>query len=135
MSSAPDASALEMDLWPKAKFDSELVTPVSIMRRQAALLGEKTQQLVTAEVSTSASIDHIVHHYFRLVVPALDNYKYQLFAVEHRVEQLYPLEGNFESIISTTIPDQAAFVEWLRRVLSSESTLKKIDSLMAQARG
>jgi hypothetical protein len=50
MSSAPDSSALEIDLWPKTKFETDVVTPVSILRRQAALLGEKTQQLVTADV-------------------------------------------------------------------------------------
>jgi hypothetical protein len=128
MSSAPD-----IDLWPKAKFESNIVTPLSIMRRQASLLGEKTQQLVTAEVVTSTN-GNLAAHAFRLVVPAMDNYKYQLFNITHRVEQLYPLEAYFDSS-NPTIRDQSAFVEWLKGVLSSESTLKKIDSLIAQAKG
>jgi hypothetical protein len=121
-------------LWPKAKFGTDLVTPVSILRRQAALLGEKTQQLVTADVSTSATGSQITH-LFRVVVPALDNYKYELFYVIHRVDRLYPVDGCFEGRVTSGIPDQSAFVQWLKEVLSSGSTLKKIDSLMAQARG
>jgi len=133
MSSAADASALNIDLWPKAKFETDIVTPLSILRRQAALLGEKTQQLVTADVSTSVSGTWVTHN-FKLVVPALDNYRYELFYVTHRVDQLYPLDGYFERS-TPKISDQSAFVQWLKEVLSSESTLKKIDALVAQAKG
>jgi len=133
MASAPDSSALEMDLWPKAKFETDLVTPVSILRRQAALLGEKTRQLVTADVSTDAERGAVTH-YFRLVVPALDNYKYELFHMNHRVDELYPVTTYFENRI-WKITDQSAFIEWLKSALSSESTLRKVDSLMAQAKG
>ena len=129
MSSAPD-----IDLWPKAKFETDIVTPVSILRRQAALLGEKTQQLVTADVSSNAGGSHMEHS-FRLVVPALDNYKYELFRVRHKVDQLYPLTGYGQDGIPRRIADQSDFVGWLKEVLSSKSTLNRIDSLLAQAKG
>jgi hypothetical protein len=134
MASAPDSSALQIDLWPKAKFETDLVTPVSILRGQAALLGEKTRQLVSADVATSA-IGSLVEHSFRLVVPALDNYKYELFRVTHKVDELYPLIGHFEGKGIPGLRDQSAFVQWLKEILSSDATLKKIDSLMAQAKG
>jgi len=133
MSSAPDASALNIDLWPRAKFESDAITPLSILRKQAALLGEKTQQLVTAEVSSDASSNRVTH-YFKLVVSVLDNYKYQLFYVSHKIDQLYPVTGFADGNFHPSLDDQTAFVDWLRAVLSSESTLKKIDSLMAQAK-
>ena len=133
MSSAPDSSALNIDLWPKARFETDIVTPVSILRRQAALLGEKTQQLVAAEVVTTVVGDYATH-FFRLVVPALDHYKYELFRMEHRVDQFYPIMAYFPGMESH-VPDQQALVEWLRQVLSSESTLRKVDSPMAQAKG
>jgi hypothetical protein len=135
MSSAPDASALNIDLWPRAKFATDdIVTPVSILRRQAALLGEKTQQLVTAEVSSAATGSQMEHS-FRLVAPALNNYRYELFSVVHQVDEIYPLTGFFREFPARKIPSQTALVEWLREVLSSESTLKRIDALMAQAKG
>jgi hypothetical protein len=131
MSSTPDSSALNIDLWPKAKFETDLVTPASILRRQAALLGEKAQQLVTPDVFTSTSGDYVTH-FFRLVVPALDNYKYELFSARHKVDQLYPFTGYSKDGV---LQDQSTFVECLKGILSSESVLKKIDSLMAQAKG
>jgi hypothetical protein len=134
MSSASDASALNIDLWPKAKFAADdVVTPVSISRRQAALLGEKTQQLVTAEVSTTANGIQMVHS-FRLVATALSNYRYELFSVVHRVDELYPLT-DISQLPQRKIPDQSALVQWLKEVLSSESTLNRIDALMSQAKG
>lgn len=134
MASAPDSSALEMDLWPKAKFEADAVTAVSIMRRQAALLGEKTQQLVTADVHTSAMASYLSHS-FRLVVPSLDSYKYELFSVRHKVDELYPLTGYGHDGVAREIGDQSEFVAWLKEALSDESTLRRIDALMAQARG
>lgn len=128
MSSVPD-----VDLWPKERFATDVVTPVSILRRQAALLGEKTQQLVTAEVFTSVVGDHATH-FFRLVVPALDNYRYELFRVEHRVEELYPITGYFLLSTARRMEDQTDFVGWLKDILSSNATLQRIDSLMAQAK-
>ena len=41
------------DLWPENIAESNMVTPVSILREQAALLGDKTKQLVTGEVQTT----------------------------------------------------------------------------------
>ncbi|HVI06910.1 MAG TPA: hypothetical protein VND65_01305 [Candidatus Binatia bacterium] len=133
MSTSPNQSALDIDLWPKTKFETNMVTPTSILRRQAALLGEKTQQLVTAEVFTTVGGDYAAH-FFRLVVPALDNYKYELFRIEHRADELYPLTGHFPNS-TRRIEDQADFLDWLKEVFSAETTLKKIDSLMAQAKG
>jgi len=124
------SSALNIDLWPKEKFETDTVTPVSILRRQAALLGDKTQQLVTAEVASDATPSGHVTHRFRLVVPSLDNYKYELFSVHHQVDELYPAYAHDGRLLR----DQDEFVNWLKRVLSSESTIKKIDSLMAQAK-
>src|SRR5271166_5255710 len=112
MSSAPDSSALEIDLWPKAKFETDIVTPVSIMRRQAALLGEKTQQLLTAEVNTTA-IGTQMTHSFRLVAPTLDNYRFELFSVVHKVDELYPLVGLNNELPARRLHDQSQLVQWL----------------------
>ena len=49
------------DLWPENIADSNLVTPVSILKQQAALLGEKTRQLVKGEVVTQTTGNLFVH--------------------------------------------------------------------------
>src|SRR5580704_15217123 len=75
------------DLWPTNIADANLLTPVTILKEQAALLGEKTRQLVTGEVATPATGNLFVHHFY-IVAPTL-NYKYELFSISHGVS-FYP---------------------------------------------
>ena len=52
------------DLWPANIADSNLVTPITILKEQAALLGEKTRQLVKGEVVTQATGNLFVHYFY-----------------------------------------------------------------------
>ena len=119
-------------------------TPVSIMREQAALLGQQTKNLVKARVVTRVSpIDapgQFIHS-FNLVVPTLDNYTYELFGVSHPVD-LYPvktppptLAGRLLATASgqqCELKTEDEFVSWLRERLSSPETKKIIGNLLAQ---
>jgi hypothetical protein len=122
----------------------DLRTPLSIMREQASLLGTMTQNLVEARVDTRVSTiegfppffdpnfeafgERQFVHIFKLVVPALDSYTYDLFTARHgadlypvRVEdKLYKSEGEFEA--------------WFRAKLSAPGTTHLIQKLLAQAR-
>ena len=62
------------DLWPVDIGESKLTSPVSILRKQAALLTEKTGGLVKAEVTTQVVSNEMIHNTFVLVVPALEGY-------------------------------------------------------------
>ena len=124
------------DLWGAVQV-AGTQTPLSIMREQAALLGPKTDHLVEAQVETRAFGRMFVHS-FNLVVPALDNYTYQLFQVGHGAE-LYPVQLllQVEPFVvhgSGEIRDEAEFIHWLEQRLSSAQTLKIISNLVAQAR-
>jgi hypothetical protein len=114
------------DLW--GAFTPEaLRAPVTILREQARLLGDKTQHLIEAEVNTSAGGGEFRHH-FDVIVPALDDYRYRLFAVWHGLE-IYPVyAGDSKQKLST----EAEFIEWLGRTLSSAETRRVISSLLAQ---
>src|ERR1039458_10709636 len=76
------------DFWPANIADSNLITPVTILKEQAALLGEKTRQLVKGEVVTQTTGNLFVH-YFYIAHPTL-SYKYELFTVSHGIS-FYPL--------------------------------------------
>ena len=76
------------DLWPENIAESNMVTPVAILREQAALLGDKTKQLVTGEVQTTTTGNMFVHS-FSVAAPTL-NYRYELFRVQHPAA-FYPL--------------------------------------------
>jgi hypothetical protein len=102
---------------------------VTILREQAALLGQKTRQQVLAEVETRNAGEMLVHS-FVIVVPALDNYKYELFKVQHGVPS-YPLSVASPGLTGK-VTSQAAFVDVLGKILSSENTRNVIQSLLAQ---
>src|SRR5262249_58474628 len=80
--------AAQTDLWGDI-VEAQVRTPVAILREQAALLGTKTKNLIEASVRTSAAGGEF-RHSFRLVVPALDGYTYELFQIVHGVS-IYPI--------------------------------------------
>lgn len=122
-----------IDLWPEdiATNVSEL-TPVAILKQQASLLGDKTKNLVEAQVETRAvDFQRFLEHSFYIVAPALDHYRYLLFRVTHP-GTLYPVE-----IVSQDHKESAGseteFIEKIRGILSSEKTRKLVQSLIAQS--
>lgn len=106
-------------------------TPVSILREQAALLGEKTQHMLRGEVVSNAKGQSLKHRFF-ITVPALDDYRYELLWVEHSLD-LYPINAWFNNSVSS-IGSEESFVGWLREALSSEQTAKIVRTLLSQAR-
>ncbi len=120
------------DLWPSDIGIASLVTPVTILREQAALLGEKTGNLVQAEVKTSSS-GQVVTHSFNLIAPAMGNYRYRLLSATHNVE-VYPLSLNFDPTNSgITVKTEQEFIEQLSKWLSSEKAVNIVKSLIAQS--
>ena len=117
------------DLWPQEIRASTELAPVTILREQAALLGQKTRQLVVAEVETRNSGELLVHS-FVILAPALDNYRYELFKVYHGVP-FYPLTVDTGGA-PVKVTTEEAFVELLGKILSSQRTKDVIQSLLAQ---
>jgi len=120
-------NAIAEDLWPSDIAADVPVTPVNILKAQAARIGEKTKNIVEGAVRTSSSGDMI--HSFRLVAPALDNYSYELFRISHSVA-LYPV-----TVLPTgrTLRSEDDFVSWLKEQLSSPQTRQIVSSLIAQS--
>jgi hypothetical protein len=117
--------ATPADLWGEIT-PSVVRTPVSILREQASLLSTKTKNTIEGQVETHISEGEF-HHSFNLVVPALDNYSYQLFKVWHEVN-LYPVHTG-----QILAKDEEAFIRWLGLRLSSTETKRIIGNLLAQA--
>lgn len=71
------ASKVE-NLWPPdVAASTKRLSPVAILRQQATLLGQRTKDLVEAEVETKGTdFQRKLQHWFYLVAPALDFYKY-----------------------------------------------------------
>lgn len=121
--------ATQTDFWGDIA-PSAVRTPVTILRQQATLLGAKTKDLIEATVFTESGRGSF-RHLFDLVVPGLDNYTYNLFAIDHGID-LHPVtvlnrDQKFET--------EAEFTNWLRAELSSDKTRKVIGNLLAQVVG
>lgn len=117
------------DLWPQDIGGASLLTPVTILRQQATLLGQKTNQLVVAEVNTQSQGPNFQHS-FVIVAPALDNYRYELFSVHHGIT-FYPMTVVRENS-PERVDSQEQFLGWLRTILSSPRTKNIVQSLLAQ---
>jgi len=104
--------------------------PVSLLREQAEYLLEKTKGVVSAVV-TSTSLgngsDDVVHT-FRLVVPALDNYKYALFEVVSGIAP-YPVSiywGDEELLVE----NREDLEKHLVRIFNDSGTVEIIANLI-----
>jgi hypothetical protein len=115
------------DLWGAIEGPGVVRTPVSILKEQATLLGKKTNQLLRGRVRTQA-YGREVHHFFDIVVPALDDYSYELFGISHDTADLYPV-----TVGRSVFDKEAEFVDWLGTTLSSRETQKIVRNLLAQA--
>ena len=132
------------DLWPDdiAVADSSKF-PVIILRQQATLLGQKTQNIVEGEVR---SIFDDIHaspkktyfgHEFNIVAPALGNYRFRLFNLEHS-DDVYPStiyisEEREEGEKAIIVESDEGLIEALREIFATEKTKRIIHALIAQS--
>jgi len=121
--------AAKTDLWGDIA-PAQVRTPLAILREQAALLGEKTKNLVEAKVATSVNGPQFVHR-FNLVVPSMIQFTYELFTVRHGIE-MYPINVPADPPNANVLATEQEFIEWLRGELSSEGTKKIVSNLLAQ---
>jgi len=121
------------DLWPADFGKASDVPPIVVLREQADLLSKKTTGEILGEVTTGTSGQDI-NHWFYLVVPRLDNYRYHLLTVKHSVG-LYPAEIlSIPSNTRFTSTKESQFIEHLRDILNNPDTKRVVASLVQQAK-
>lgn len=138
-----------LDLWPKGIENLKVKSPVAILREQASILGEKTKNLVQAEVTEKNSGKFFTYTFF-LVAPALNNYRYELFDMYHDIS-LYPVDIGVEEDIFAEIESKVKthrdedgvscigaesedeFVEVLRAIFNSKKSIQVITALLSQS--
>jgi hypothetical protein len=127
---------MSADLWPKDIGDSKLTPPLKILREQAGFLTENTGGLIVAEVSTEVVSNEMIHNKFVLIVPKLDDYRYELFEVRHQVS-FYPLDvlprSGHNLPNAMEVPNEKKFVEALGSLFGSPEIKRLVHSLVAQA--
>jgi len=114
--------------------ETTLQPPVVILREQAEHLSRRTGGLVLGTVEASR-VGNTLWHHFRLLVPTLDDYVYDLFAVEHGVF-LYPLNLHsgivgVQSRFNLENPEE--FEDALRELFGQAEVKRVVAALKAQA--
>ena len=125
-------------LWPDniGVIDDSL-SPFTLLQQQAHFLGERTQNLLKAEVSLihvqeySTTKQYI--YQFNLVAPLLDNYRFGLFHIRYPVGYWYPViinDGDQEFRIESA----EALNQILRGIFFSKKTEVIVQSLIIHSK-
>lgn len=119
------------NLWPKFEI-SKIRTPKSILEEQASFLGERTKNLIKAEVRPANTNSSDLKFFFRISVPALD-YKMNILSITHPVT-LYPIQvhSNIHNW-HKSVNNEKDFFEVLADILSNEKLKKDIENLLAHS--
>ena len=127
------------DLWGEISVDKEIKLPVTILKEQATILGEKTNKILEGEVIPMKYPDKDrVGFALYIVAPALSNYRYSVFNLSHKSIFVYPLtvayKGEEGITKSYTCNDEASLNNTLKEILSSERVHKVIGALISQSK-
>lgn len=142
-----------LDLWPSGIENQRVSSPVTILKEQAYLLGEKTKNLVQAEIFDEEERQGMSFSFrFFLVAPVVGNYHYKLLSIQHDIS-LYPVEitvedsilseirrsfpvrsyddrGEYEYIFAET---EEKFIEVLRGIFNSTKARQVLTALLSQS--
>ena len=139
------------DLWPKS-IDVRILSPLTILRSQAAFIEKRTGGLLAGHISTDSSPDKVSHS-FSLIANAPHRVLISVLVASHSTKEVYPVEvvsRAFEPKPPTTPqqmgepfiakqPDrrtavtQEAFVAIVKEVLNSEPILASVNSIIAMS--
>lgn len=133
-------------LWPDEIGKAAFVAPVTILKEQAKYLGERTNNIVVADVSplTLRTNSASIAFGFYVEAPALSDYSFRLFAISHEPDP-YPLIFHLdrdlikdigleqEPGVGVIANDEEEFVEILGMVLRAEKTQRIISALLSQS--
>jgi len=150
-----------IDLWPKELSTVDQRSPLTILKEQASLLGEKTQNIVIAVLENYDMFenydllmaltmrDYPFKYAFMLTCPALSNYRFRLFSIGYDI-YMYPVSFNLDSDVSEEIikdthvepgkdgtfqaSNEEDFIEILKRIFSSRKAVQVIRALLSQVK-
>ena len=97
-----------IDLWPNELSTVDQRSPLTILKEQASLLGEKTQNIVIAALENTPRIGHSpvrmrpFRYRFVLTCPALGNYRFRLFSIGYGI-YMYPVYFDLDSDVAQEI--------------------------------
>lgn len=139
-----------IDLWPQ-QLGTELTVkaPVTILREQAALLGQKTHNLIEGRVESGLGGNYDFHYDFLITSTVAGLFRFKLFSVHHNVifypvlvvpdrDILYEIRGSVDddpkkdSKTALQVDTEEDFLNLLRQIFAARKTQQVIAGIMAQ---
>ncbi|MCC6727114.1 MAG: hypothetical protein IT258_21605 [Saprospiraceae bacterium] len=126
------------DLWGSLNFANFEATPVTLLKEQAALLGEKTNNLFRGEVISrdfaNSSGKGKMLHLFNVVVPGLKNRRVELFRSVHDLNAYFPIEvlKNDGQKKGVRVDNLDQFEQQISRILSDDWTKQQLQDLLSE---
>jgi len=102
------------------------------LKAQGASLGNRTNHLLEGDTSSHSTYLGEFEHKFYIYAPILD-YRLEIIKIDHPLD-FYPLKASAWGMESVEIPNEEQFLQWVKKVLSSDRTTKAIQSLLAQVK-
>jgi len=130
------------NLWGEIPTKGDLRTPIAVLREQAGLLGQATNNVLQGEatigrdqgfrgVFSGRPHDFVIALF--IVAPALDFYRIAILEVLHNVE-IYPLTvRNLTNDNELECPDETSFLNAIKDILSSDEIHRIIQALLSQS--
>jgi len=118
----------------------DLRTPVTIIREQAEALTQQTNGLLQGEVlivpersPTGVGLTR-TRASLKIAVPYLNDYAVYVLSYTHNID-MYPgdLTNYFEDEENISISNEDEFINALKKILSSSTTLRILGNLLSQA--
>lgn len=78
------------DLWGDLPEADQTKKPADILREQAALLSQKTKNVVEGLVNQYQPDATVVGYDFYIRCPIMDNYSYHVLRLQHRILEIFP---------------------------------------------
>jgi len=107
-------------------------TPKSILKEQANHLQRATNGMLVVNVNSQGDIKGDIVHKMNVSVPTLNNYKYNLLTISHKLS-LYPLTIH-HPVKGVGVTDEQKFEMELGRIFKSKPVRNALEALLLQAR-
>ena len=125
-------ASVEDNLWPVDQLQLDAVTPLTLVKSQAAQLGKMTGGVLNAEVVTSETEDGRIEHAIDVVAPALD-YRHRILTVQHDKDVVYPVAiWDIYGKGFPIIPSQLQVIRIMQNMLADDHVVAVLNSLIAR---
>ncbi len=125
-------NTVKRNLWGDLGDLGTFRTPANILREQARMLGELTNNVLMGDVKVSKIGGDYFENVLRIIVPPLGNYSYDMLRVVYP-PKLYPLKiWDGVNDRRHNCIDEDAFILKLEEILQSDSVRNVIKLLLSQ---